>query len=145
MKAKMKLITKDKKPKRKVSKKRKLEQKCLKLWSDCVRARDMTCKQCNSDYRLSAHHIRSRVHLTTRFMLANGICLCWKCHSLQKWNPERFQDMIIDIIGDDKYQELKRISLGNIKVTEADLEDLLDALEDTLKDIKDGVFTELPY
>lgn len=140
------IIKKDKK-KRKVSKKRKLELKCLKLWSDCVRTRDMTCKQCNSDYKLSAHHIRSRVHLTTRFMLANGICLCWKCHSLQKWNPERFQDMIIDIIGDDKYQELKRKSLMDIqKHTEYDLEMIQEYLEGKLKDYKAGIdFNDLPF
>jgi hypothetical protein len=78
-------------------------------------------------------------------MLRNGICLCWKCHSLQKFNPERFMDLVIEIIGQDEYNALKEISQGNIKVTDADLEDLADALEDTLKDIKDGVFTELPY
>ncbi len=147
MKAKMKLVTKNKKPKRKVSKKRKLEQKCLKLWSDCVRARDMVCKQCNSDYKLSAHHIRSRTNLSTRYLLANGICLCWKCHSLQKWNPEKFQDMILEIIGDEKYQELKRKSLIEItKHTEYDLEIIQEYLEGKLKDYKAGIdFNDLPF
>ena len=80
-------------------------------------------------------------------MLANGICLCWKCHSLQKWNPERFQDMIIDIIGDEKYQELKRKSLMDIqKHTEYDLEIIQDYLEGKLKDYKAGIdFSDLPF
>jgi hypothetical protein len=140
MKAKMKLITKNNKPKRKVSNKRKLEQKCLVLWSQCVRARDMTCKQCNSDYKLSAHHIRSCTNLSTRYLLDNGICLCWKCHSLQKWNPEKFQDMVLEIIGDEKYQELKRKSQMEItKHTEYDLEMIIEYLEGALEDIKSGI------
>jgi hypothetical protein len=140
MKAKMKLITKNKKPKRKVSKKRQLDKKCLDLWSKCVRARDLTCRGCNSDYKLSAHHVRSRTNLSTRYLLDNGICLCWKCHSLQKFNPERFQDLVIEIIGDEKYQELKRISLGDIqKHTDYDLEMIIEYLEGLLEDIKSGI------
>lgn len=146
MKVTMKVITKNKKPKRKVSKKRQLDKKCLDLWSRCVRARDLTCRGCNSDYKLSAHHIRSRTNLSTRYLLDNGICLCWKCHSLQKYNPERFQDLIIEIIGDEFYQELKRKSLGNIKVTEADLEMIKEYLEGKLKDYKAGIdFDDLPF
>lgn len=145
MKATMKVITKDKKPKQKVSKKRKLEKKCLDLWSRCVRARDLTCRGCNSDYRLSAHHIRSRTNLSTKYLLDNGICLCWKCHSLQKFNPERFQDLVIDIIGDDFYQELKRKSLMEItKHTDYDLEMICEYLEEELKRIKAGDF-EIPF
>lgn len=140
MKAKMKLITKNKKPKRKVSKKRQLDKKCLDLWSKCVRARDLTCRGCNSDFRLSAHHVRSRTNLSTRYLLDNGICLCWKCHSLQKFNPERFQDMILEIIGDDTYQELKRKSQMEItKHTEYDLEMIIEYLEGALEDIKSGI------
>ena len=121
------------KAKRKVSKKRTLEKKCLDLWSKCVRARDLTCRGCNSDYRLSAHHIRSRTNLSTKYLLANGICLCWKCHSLQKWNPEKFQDMVLEIIGDEKYQELKRKSQMEItKHTEYDLEMIREYLEGAL-------------
>jgi len=147
MKAKMKLITKNKKPKRKVSKKRQLEKKALDLWSRCVRARDLTCRGCNSDFRLSAHHIRSRTNLSTKYLLDNGICLCWKCHSLQKFNPERFQDLVIEIIGDDFYKELKRKSLMDIqKHTEYDLEMIIEYLDGELKRIKAGIdYENLPF
>ena len=145
MKATMKLIKKHIKPKRKVSKKRQLEKKCLNLWSQCVRARDMTCRGCNSDIKLSAHHIRSRTNLSTKYLLDNGICLCWKCHSLQKFNPERFQDLVIEIIGDEFYQELKRKSLMEItKHTEYDLEMIIEYLEGELKRIKAGDF-DIPF
>lgn len=128
------------KPKRKTSKKKALDKKALDLWSRCVRLRDNTCRGCNSDYRLSAHHIRSRTNLSTRYLLDNGICLCWKCHSLQKFQPEKFFDLVIEIIGDEKYQELKRKSQIEImKHTEYDLEMIIEYLDGALEDIKSGM------
>lgn len=139
-------ITKPKKQKRKISKKRQLEKKALDLWSRCIRARDLTCRGCNSDFRLSAHHVRSRTNLSTKYLLDNGICLCWKCHSLQKFNPERFQDLVIEIIGDVEYQRLKRMSQAVVsKHTEQDLEDKIEYLEHRLKQIKVGDFDNLPF
>ena len=98
--------------KTKKTKKQILEAECDKLWSQCIIARDRTCRGSNSSDRLSAHHIRSRTHRSTRWDLDNGLCLSWKVHFLQKANPERFQDLIINIIGDEKYQALKRKALS---------------------------------
>jgi len=71
-------------------------------------------------------------------MVANGLTLCWrKCHFLQKHHPERFQDMVINIIGDDEYQRLKTISLMDIqKHTAYDLEGIKEYLEQELKRLK---------
>ena len=125
--------------KKPIPKKKKLENECDKLWSQCVIARDGTCRGTNSIDRLSAHHIRSRTHRSTRWDLDNGLCLSWKVHFLQKANPERFQDLIINIIGDDEYQALKRKSLQVVDYSIADLEQIKEDLTEKLKDIKAGL------
>ena len=132
--------------KKPIPKKKKLENECDKLWSQCVIARDGTCRGTNSIDRLSAHHIRSRTHRSTRWDLDNGLCLSWKVHFLQKANPERFQDLIINIIGDKKYQALKRKSLQVVDYTTADLEQIKQDLTNKLKDIKAGLdFDNVPF
>jgi hypothetical protein len=128
---------KTKKPKRKVSNRKKLIKQCLDLWSDCVIARDHTCRNCNSDQYLSAHHIRSVTHHITMFDIDNGICLCWrKCHFQQKFHPERFQDMVIEIIGQDYYEEMKRKSSVVVDYTIADLIEIKEYLQNKLKELK---------
>ena len=132
--------------KTKKTKKQILEAECDKLWSQCIIARDRTCRGTNSLDRLSAHHIRSRTHRSTRWDLDNGLCLSWKVHFLQKANPERFQDLIINIIGDEKYQALKRKSLTPVNYTTADLEDIRDDLRRKLHDFKAGLdFDNIPF
>ena len=132
--------------KKPIPKKKKLENECDKLWSQCIIARDGTCRGTNSIDRLSAHHIRSRTHKSTKWDLENGLCLSWKVHFLQKANPERFQDLIINIIGDKKYQALKRKSLQVVDYTTADLEQIKQDLTNKLKDIKAGLdFDNIPF
>ena len=132
--------------KKPIPKKKKLENECDKLWSQCVIARDGTCRGTNSSDRFSAHHIRSRTHRSTRWDLDNGLCLSWKVHFLQKANPERVQDLIINIIGDDEYQALKRKSLQVVDYTTADLEQIKQDLTNKLKDIKAGLdFDNIPF
>jgi len=132
--------------KKPIPKKKKLENECDKLWSQCIIARDGTCRGTNSIDRLSAHHIRSRTHRSTRWDLDNGLCLSWKVHFLQKANPERFQDLIINIIGDKKYQALKRKSLQVVDYSIADLEQIKEDLTNKLKDIKAGLdFDNIPF
>ena len=132
--------------KKKKTNKQKLESECDKLWSQCIIARDRTCRGSNSSDRLSAHHIRSRTHRATRWDLDNGLCLSWKVHFLQKANPERFQDLIINIIGDEKYAALKRKSLVPVDYTIADIEDIRDHLKRKLADFKAGLdYDNLPF
>ena len=126
--------------------KKQLEDACDKLWSQCIIARDRTCRYYNTKDRLSAHHIRSRTHKSTRWDLDNGICLSWKVHFLQKANPERFQDIVIDIIGDEKYQALKRKSLVVFDYNIKDLEDMRDFLKTRLDKFEAGLdFDDLPF
>jgi nitrite reductase/ring-hydroxylating ferredoxin subunit len=89
---------------------KKLDKELLDLFSDAVIARDNTCRYCNRDSQLSAHHIRVKQHRATRYSVENGLCLCWPCHSLQKLQPELFHDRIIEIIGQREYNRLKELS-----------------------------------
>lgn len=110
-----------------------LEDLCDKYWSLCVRERDKTCRVSNSDKHLTAHHIRSKQHNSTRWMLDNGLTLSWKVHFLQKANPEKFQDMVVEVVGDEEYARLKSMSLV---VTKYNMEDLKDRLEELKAEYK---------
>ncbi len=129
--------TKKKKTKRKKSEHKKLEEKCLDLWSDCVITRDRTCRNCNSDEYLSAHHIRSVSNHNTMFDINNGICLCWrKCHFPQKYHPEKFQDMVLSIIGEEHYNQMKYKSLIVRDWTVEDLRNKKEELKLKLEELK---------
>ncbi|MFA5340172.1 MAG: hypothetical protein WC332_00200 [Clostridia bacterium] len=139
--------TKKVKKKKVKSERQKLIIACDNLWSDCIIARDKTCRYSNSEDRLSAHHIRGKSHYSTRWDLENGLCLSWtKIHFLQKNNPEFFQDKIIEIIGDEKYQQLKTKSLVRVDYSIADLRDIKESLEKKLDDIKRGLdYSNVPF
>lgn len=109
---------------------------CDELWSLCVRTRRKTCCMCGSEYRTSAHHIRSRTNAATRYDLENGLTLCWKCHSLQKFSPEKFQDRVIEVIGAEEYERLKQKSLVPWKLTLPMLEDIKLDLTTGLKHLR---------
>lgn len=115
---------KKKKTKIKTPTREQLVKQCDVLWSKCVRARHRTCRICGSDYRLQAHHIRSRSHSSTRYDLENGMALCSRCHIIQKFNPEKFQDSVIEVIGQAEYERLKKKSLIPWKYTVPMLQDI---------------------
>jgi hypothetical protein len=124
-----------------------IDKQCLALWSDCIIARDRVCRVTGSEKSLSAHHIRSRGHASTRFDLENGMCLSWtKWHFLQKMAPERFQDGIIDAIGIEKYEQLRAKSRITLKRNIQDYRDERDRLKRELKALQsDYGFTDLPF
>jgi hypothetical protein len=130
----MKAAATHRKPKEKD--KKGIEAQCLFLWSHCVRTRDRACRICNSDRVLQGHHVRSRTHKATYLDLENGIVLCSKHHCLQKFNPERFQDMVIDAIGNEEYQRLKVKSQREFKPTMPWLLEMKDYLKRTLKSLE---------
>lgn len=106
-----------------------LEIQCDRLWAKKVKERDCACRYCNSDEKgLSAHHIRVRQHQSTKYDVENGLLLCRSCHSLQKFRPEMFHDMIIEIMGQKEYDRLKEKSRAVVKYTVKDLHDIKDHL-----------------
>lgn len=94
-----------------------IEKHCLDVWSMIVRARDRTCRNCGAETGLQAHHIRSRRHKSTYLLLRNGLCLCSRCHCLQRFDPEKFQDMIAEIVPSKEYATLKAMSLKEFHPT----------------------------
>lgn len=114
-----------------------IDKECRDIWSDCVIARDKVCRHTGDDQGLSAHHIRSVSHASTRFDLENGMALSWtKVHFLQKVNPERFQDIVIDIIGAEEYERLKAKSRIPLKRNIQDMRDERERLTRELKALK---------
>lgn len=107
-----------------------LEKQCEKLWTQRVRDRDSACRNCNSDYVLQAHHIRSRAHTSTRYDVSNGLLLCRRCHFMQKVRPEDFYIMVLEIIGKHEYERLKRKSQVLVKHNLQDLIDIRDKLKE---------------
>ncbi len=112
-----------------------LDKQCLALWGQIVKARDKVCRISQSQQSLSPHHIRSRGHANTRFDLSNGMCLSWGVHRLQKLAPERFQDMVIECIGDEEYQRLKALSMQTRHRKIQDFRDERDRLRKELTEL----------
>ena len=124
---------KTKKPSQKPDKK-KLDKDCLDLWSDIAIARDHVCRNCGSDQYLSSHHVRVKSHKATRYDIENALTLCWRhCHYLQKVQPERFHDMVIDIIGQKEYDRLKAKSSIEVHYKIPDLLEIKEHLKNQLK------------
>jgi len=129
----------DPKPKRKYKHKtirQKLDADCLELWSLCVRTRDKTCRNCNSDFNLQAHHIVQRNYKASRYLLDNGICLCAGCHWPEKLDPEKFRGVVISIIGEAKYLYMQETYRINYKYTIDDLIKIKEELKLYLKRLR---------
>ena len=59
-----------------------IQNRCDKNWSIIVRNQaGNKCQMCGKDEGvLNAHHIISRKHKPSRWLLYNGVALCYRCH-----------------------------------------------------------------
>jgi hypothetical protein len=105
---------------------KKLDEKCLILWSKIIRL-PQTCAICcktqseSNPVIFHGHHLISRRYAAGRWSLENGVCLCQSCHFIEKPDPEKFRDNILRAIGENKFNELKSKFMQTKKVTESDL------------------------
>lgn len=111
--------------KKKTPRKR-LDEKCLTLWSKIVRLPQVCaiCGKPQSDLDrviFQGHHVVSRRYSAGRWALENGVCLCISCHFLEKPDSERFRDMILGAIGNNRFNELKEKYMHTCKVSESEL------------------------
>ena len=111
---------------KKKTERKKLDLKCLALWSQIVRL-PQKCEICGREQSdldkviFQGHHIISRRYSAGRWSLDNGLCACVHCHFLEKPDPERFRDMVIGAIGQNRFDSLKAKYMQTKKVTVADL------------------------
>ena len=85
----------------------KAKRKLDRMWSEYVRRRDGKCMFCGKTGRLEANHILSRAHMATRWNIANGIALCFRCHHIGfHHDPVSGAEKVREIIGENLYREL---------------------------------------
>ena len=81
------------------------------LWSRCVKLRDgYKCRYCGRLGKLRgmhAHHFVGRRYRNTRWVVDNGICLCFACHNVMQDFPLVNKDFFIKTVGSDRAEELE--------------------------------------
>lgn len=107
-----------------------LKKKVDKLWSKLVRKKDKKCIRCGKQTNLQAHHIFSRRFNSTRWLLDNGVTLCYGCHMFfAHIEHENFRDMVIEKIGKAKYLQLKQLSNQIKKINYEELSENFEKLK----------------
>ena len=117
------------KPTRSVLFKR-LKKECHRLWSLAVRRRDKKCILCQSIHGLNAHHwiVHARGSLATRFLVLNGVTLCYACHIYKvhgRGDAETFdiiKEYMKRYLHEQRYFEIKQLGHGIAKMTVEDLQ-----------------------
>lgn len=119
-----------------------IDVKLDKAWRDIVKKRaGGKCEYCGKEQHLNSHHIFGRRNRSGRWLLANSCCLCAGCHTLSSkfsahQTPTEFTRWIIDLRGDDWYQELRDQVMIPKKWTKAEKAELLKELEQCLENEK---------
>ena len=121
--------------KRKTERQR-LDGECLRLVSLVARTRDRTCRNCGKDTNLHGHHIISRQYKLSRYHPDNLLTLCRGCHFWEKVSPEKFRDMILDIIGEENYLALKNCYMIQYKWSIPELKEIKEGLKSELKRVE---------
>lgn len=94
-----------------------------RLFSTLVRQRDKGCRRCSVAMRfedLTTHHLIKRRYRKTRWLLENGVALCWICHEWLEKYPHVNEDFAISILGTDRFAELQ--GLARSTKTKVDLD-----------------------
>ena len=86
-----------------------LKKRAEELWKEHAHKRDKErCRWCGLIWRNQVHHIMSRSHKNTFYDTENSMLLCGKCHFRvsKTMSPEVYMDIMKQIIGEPKYNEL---------------------------------------
>jgi len=103
---------KQRKPKKKKTSNRRLEDELDKAWSILIKLiAEKKCEHCSKTKYLNSHHIYSRAKKSVRWSTMNGICLCVGCHigvnfSAHK-TPTEFTEWLVDYKGMPFMSELR--------------------------------------
>jgi len=84
----------------------------MKLWSLCVRTRDgFKCQLCGTTQGvMHAHHFIGRRKAQTKYLVENGICLCFVCHNEVGDYSNVNEDLFIKTVGSERKEELEVLS-----------------------------------
>lgn len=99
------------------------------IFSQIIRSKGR-CERCGKTEGLQAAHIFSRSNLAVRWDLENAFCLDSGCHVY--WahkNPIEFTEWTKVMLGEEKYQKLRRKASTIKKWSIPELEDLLTNLQ----------------
>lgn len=81
-----------------------------RLFSLFIRERDGACRRCGGTYALQCHHLIPRVYRKVRFEPDNGVSLCSACHMYVTHRPLEAEELAIEWIGAQRYDELRVIA-----------------------------------
>ena len=93
-----------------------LRAECDRRFAIAVKARDAwQCRACGSPYKVQCAHVVSRRYHATRWLLANAMALCSRCH--MKWtnDPLGWDLFIEERLGIAAYHELKRMAMAGVR------------------------------
>lgn len=112
--------------KRRKTKRSTQRNKCDRLFSLLVRARDKVCCKCGTSQHLQCAHIFSRGYMNTRWDFRNAIALCSGCHKWFTHHPIEWEDFIIARVGEEEFYAVRALACRtDIKVDyDAVLKDL---------------------
>ncbi len=82
------------------------------LWSKCVRMRDDNkCQLCGTNKgMMHAHHFIGRRKAQTKYLIENGVCLCFTCHNEVGDYSNVNEGLFIKTVGSGRKEELEVLS-----------------------------------
>ena len=101
------------------------------------------CEICGAKGRLNSHHLFSRNRYSVRFDLANGICLCPRCHFSAHQSSLEFSRKVLNLRCIRWYKDLEKKAKKLAKEIPAEIEKDLEEITRTLEVDNDRTDTEL--
>lgn len=106
-----------------------MRKECDRRFAIAIKQRDgWQCRACGSPYKVQCAHIVSRRYHATRWLTANAMALCARCHMRWTNDPLGWDLFIEERLGLAAYSELKRIARQG--VSHIDYESILASLPD---------------
>jgi len=105
----------------------------MKLWSLCIHMRDSDkCQLCGATQGvMHAHHFIGRRKAQTKYLLENGICLCFVCHNEVGDYSGVNEELFIKTVGSERKEELE--VLARITGRKLDREQIEASLKEKIK------------
>ena len=105
-----------------------------KLWSKKVKElADYKCEHClETEVWLNACHIIGRRYRATRWLIDNGMCLCFGCHRQYDEHGPFEADIRRRVVGEARYQRLRKIK--NVIAKHQDFEQIKEEINGAKRD-----------